>query len=227
MTAAYDPNDPEQNAFLAALARGESGGGSGSQWIGFGGVDLSKAVAGAFGFPQWGGSRTEAGPTHAAGIYQFQPGTWENIARRFNLDFRNTADQHAGAWYLAEETYRANTGGRSLNADLDAGEHRYLEDALANVWPSVTGNGANPGGLVQAMEIPLPGPFDLGRRAGQAIAGGASEVGGNIASFFTRGGLVLVGAVVVFVALWFILADNGVVQGPGQLAKAAANAATG
>lgn len=220
---AYNPNDPEQNAFLASLARGETGGGTGSQWVGYGGIDLSNAPTGPYGFPQWSGDRTKAGPTHAAGYYQFQPGTWEDVASRYNLDFRNPADQHAGAWYLAQETYQARAG-RSLDADLDAGQYSYIEGALVDVWPSVTGNGANPFGLVAGMgddwtsgDAPWP----------QSIIRGAGEAADSIGSFFTRGGLIIVGAVIVFVALWFLLADNGTVPSPQKVAGSAVRAITG
>lgn len=220
---AYNPNDPEQDAFLQALARGESGGGSGSLWVGFGGIDLSNANRDPYGFPVWGGSSTSAGPTHAAGTYQFQPGTWRDVASRYGLDFSRQSDQNAGAWYLAEETYYNRTG-RSLDADLDAGDFGRLESSLASIWPSVTGNGANPQGLVAAL---TGGGGQDGKTYGDT---GKTEVQerrslmDNVASFFSRGGLIIVGAVVVFVALWFILADTGVVPSPTQVAKSAASA---
>lgn len=48
--------------------------------IGFGGSDLSKAPADANGFPMWSGKQGPEGVSHAAGRYQFEPGTWAKYA---------------------------------------------------------------------------------------------------------------------------------------------------
>lgn len=214
---AYDPNNAVQQRFLASLARGETGGGSGSSFVGYGGIDLSHTETDQYGFPLWGG----VGNTHAAGTYQFQPGTWRDVASRFGLNFQNPQDQNAGAWYLAEETYSRSTG-HSLQADLAAGNVSQVQSALAAVWPSVNGNGANPQGLAASF---LNG-LGLGNSAG--ASGGATAGAGSqpsiidtVVNIFQRFGLVIIGAIIVLVALWVLLAERGVVPGPGTVAKTA------
>lgn len=209
---AYDPNNPTQGRFLAALARGESGGGTGSSWLGFGGIDLSNAPTDQYGFPLWSG----VGNTHAAGTFQFQPRTWADVASRYGLDFHSPADQSAGAWYLAEETYSHNTGGRSLEQDLQSGDTSRVQSALASVWPSVTGNGANPGGLVSAF---LKG-------GGSSSSGGSAAPGGGgimdaIVNIVQRFGLVIIGGIIVLVALWSLLSSQGLVPSPKEVASGA------
>ncbi len=202
---AYDPNDPEQARFLSALALGETGGGTGSAWIGYGGADLSGVARDQWGFPQWNG----VGNTHAAGTFQFQPATWRDVASRYGLNFENPLDQQAGAWYLAQETYLSKTG-RSLDSDLNTGNVGQLEEALANVWPSVTGNGAAPQGLERNF---LDG---VGQALGNLLSNGGlpgriGTTGGgfDIQNIFQRGGLIILGGVIVLVALWVVLANTG------------------
>src|SRR5579862_4690930 len=143
MSATYTGYDPTQNSFLAALAQGETGSaGLGALFEGTGGTDLSGSPTDAFGFPQWSGT----GTSHAAGIYQFQPSTWDALASQYGLNFSSAADQNAGAWDLAQQTYASKTGG-DLETDLQAGKFSQIQAALASTWPSVLGNGASPGGL--------------------------------------------------------------------------------
>lgn len=218
---AYNPNDPTQQSFLAALGLGESSG-SNAYHQGVGGVDLSGAPTDAYGFPQWGGF----GNSHAAGEFQFQPATWDRIAAEHGLNFQNPADQNAAAWYLAQDTYAQKTGG-SLADDLAAGKTGQVQNALADVWPSVTGNGASPG-LVDAIKNGLGNliaggnPTSADTSTGPAGGGGIS---GWLAKEFSRIGLGLVGVVILLIALWWLLSDAGVVPSAGDVAKTAAKAA--
>lgn len=201
----YNTGDPEQRRFLAALRAGEGGD---NYWIGFGGTDLRSKPRDRWGFPQWEGRRTAEGPTHAAGAYQFQPGTWRGIASRYNLDFSNPFDQDQGAWYNAQERYARETGGRSLDADLDAGMFEQIRRALSREWTSLRDNPSKFLNIVAngaASEV-APGPTDT--------SGTPSFWTSPIqaaSSYFVRGGLILVGAVILLVALWALLNNGSIV----------------
>lgn len=164
-SVAFDPNDPVQQAFLSALALGETGNSSYAATEGVGGTDLAGDTStDSAGFPLWSGE----GDSHAAGIFQFEPATWDSIAQQYGLNFANTSDQEAGAWYLAQQTYSADTG-RSLYSDLSSDNYSFLDTALAKVWPSVAGNAAAPQGLAATLaggggaSLPFPEPHPLRR----------------------------------------------------------------
>jgi hypothetical protein len=53
--------------------------------VGYGGADLSNAPLDQYGFPQWPGKMGPAGMSHAAGAYQFQPGTWRPYAEKLGI----------------------------------------------------------------------------------------------------------------------------------------------
>jgi muramidase (phage lysozyme) len=214
---AYDPNNATQTSFLSALALGETGNAANAYSMGYGGVDLSSAELGTNGFPQWGGS----GNTHAAGAFQFQPSTWASIASQFNLNFSNPEDQNAGAWYLAQQTYSAKTGG-NLSDALSSGDYSGIQSALGGIWPSVNGNAASPTGLSGA----------LSSGAGASIAGAASAATGGASSaspfsivdtienWFERFGLIIIGTLIIGAALWALLSNAGYVASPKKLMKA-------
>jgi len=95
---------------------------------------------GHFGFPQWSGRPGPAGISHAAGKYQFQPGTWKLAATEYVAagnpvpDFRNDADQEAVGRFWAQRTYRKNTG-RDLVDDASKDSVDY--SALSGEWSSL------------------------------------------------------------------------------------------
>lgn len=221
-TVAYNAYDPLQQSFLAALGLGESSG-PGAYTQGTGGTDLSSAPTDQYGFPQWGGF----GNSHAAGEFQFQPATWDAVAAAHGLNFQNPADQNAGAWYEAQQVYTAKTGG-SLSDDLAAGKLTQIQDALAGTWPSVTGNGATPG-LAAAIQGGLAAPIAGGNPTSADTSSGSSSSGGGLVGWlsnqFSRIGLGLVGVVILLIALWWLLADAGVVPSAGQVAKTAVKVA--
>jgi hypothetical protein len=217
---AYNPSDQAQQSFLSALALGETGGASNAATLGYGGTDLSGATGDQFGFPSW----TGLGNSHAAGIYQFQPATWDNLAKNYNLNFSNPQDQSAGAWILAQQTYAAKTGG-SLSDALAAGNYSSVQDALHSIWPSVSGNGSAPQGLAANLAAGV-GAAIPGAAGAEAIAGGSGSssaplgIIGAIDNWFVRFGLVAVGGIVVIAALWALLSNAGYIPSAKQVAKA-------
>lgn len=214
----YNSSDPIQQNFLSSLALGESSGGN-ATFQGTGGADLSGMSVDQYGFPQWAG----VGNSHAAGIFQFQPGTFDAIASKFNLNFSNPADQEAAAWNLAQTTYSANTGGADLETDLAAGKFSNVQTALASIWPSVTGNGAAPQGLAHDLANGIGADLSgAGGTSSTADASAPTSLWGNIENFFVRFGLIILGGIIVIVALWQLLANQGIVPSPADTAKGAA-----
>lgn len=220
---AYDPNDPTQAAFLSSLALGETGGASNAYSLGTGGVDLTSQPTDAFGFPLWQGS----GNSHAAGAFQFQPATWDSLAQQFNLDFSNPGDQNAGAWIEAQQTYTAKTGG-SLEDALKAGNFGAVQTSLASIWPSVTGNAATPQGIAHDLANGIGATLPASSGGVTSTPAPSFDIMHPIASseaiaqnLFVRGGLIIVGAVIVLVALWFLLSSKGIVPSPADVGHAA------
>lgn len=226
---AYNPNDPHQTTFLAALALGESSGGPGSLYQGTGGANLANAPRNSTGFPEWGGF----GNSHAAGTFQFQPGTWAPYAKEYGLNFANPQDQNAAAWYLAQDTYAQKTGG-SLSDALAKGDYSSVQNALVKVWPSVTGNGASPG-LAKALNegkgvdtMSGGGSFLsedtslMGRFTG--FMGSLNPMSG-VSDVFVRIAIIAVGGAILLIALWYLLSDAGVVPSPTDTAKTVSKAA--
>lgn len=231
MPTAYDPYNPTQARFLSALAMGESPGGAAGLYVGTGGADLTNAPVDEHGFPQWAGY----GNSHAAGWFQFQPGTWAPYAEKYNLNFKNPNDQKAGAWYLAQDTYKAQTG-EELNAALARGDYGSIQGALRDVWPSVTGNGANPYGLSTALEKGQGVDVDTRGNLSQDTSGGGiggffsdpmgSLIGGAMGGSFVRLALIIVGGILLVVALWQLLSQVSEVPSPGDAVQSAVKVGT-
>lgn len=223
---AYDPNNAEQQSFLQSLALGETGNAADASVEGVGGTNLSTDTStDEYGFPQWTGD----GNSHAAGTYQFEPGTWDQVASTYDLNFSNPSDQSAGAWYYAEQTYAAKTGG-SLSDALSSGNYSSIQSALSGVWPSVTGNQAAPQGLAADLAsgtgatgatatTSASGSTPAGTSASGTSAAASTSLWSNIATYFQRFGLIIIGGIIIIAALWALLADKGVVPGPTKLAK--------
>lgn len=224
---AYNPDDPLQTAFLTALAQGETGGSSYAATEGVGGSNLAGDATDQYGFPQW----TGLGNSHAAGIFQFQPGTWDSIASEYDLNFQNPSDQSEGAWYEAEQA------DPNLESQLQSGDYSAIQSALQSIWPSVTGNQAAPQGLAASLSQAISaeasgtaGTTTGGTTATSGTTGGttvtpspaAAASSGGLFSWigdqFARGGLIIVGTVVILVALWMLLSNQGVVPGPKKVA---------
>jgi hypothetical protein len=89
---------------LAPIVRRESGG---NPWVGYTSkgeplVDLSGRPLDDTGLPQWEGRMGPKGISHAAGLFQFQPGTWRPIARELGVKDFSVESQ----WKVARELYR-------------------------------------------------------------------------------------------------------------------------
>lgn len=216
---AYNPDDPLQAGFLVALSHGETGGADNPYSLGVGGSDLSAAATDAYGFPQWAGQ----GNSHAAGAYQFQPSTWDSIAQEFDLNFQNPNDQNKGAWYLAQQA------DPTLENDLQAGNYSKIQSALKSIWPSVTGNAAAPqglaanlGGAVSTGENLAANQTTANNESGakSSSSGVVSSLVSTVTTPFVRLALIIVGAVIIFVALWMLLSNQGIVPSPKQASKA-------
>lgn len=80
----------------------------------------------------------------AAGKYQFLGSTWDDIAERYDIPDFTPDSQDQGAWALASEEYKRDTG-RSLEADLAAGDLSRVAPSLRNQWTSL------PGGIEQGI----------------------------------------------------------------------------
>lgn len=119
-----------RRAFLDALAVGESGG---DYTILYGGGHFSGFAK----FPQWAGKQGPAGPSHAAGRYQFEPATWYEQQEKLGLLDFSPASQDAAAWDLACSVYLRRVG-RSLPADLAADHLELVATALRKTWTSLS-----------------------------------------------------------------------------------------
>lgn len=133
MTVPYSSTDPLIQALLNAISGGESGGpvSGNNLFLGYGGANLTGSQTNSFGFPIWAGVQTAYGPTHAAGIFQFEPGTFNNIAAQYGLNFNSVSGQSAAAWYNAQQ---ADPG---LYQQLQSGNIGAIQSALTGQWPSV------------------------------------------------------------------------------------------
>lgn len=197
---AYNPSDAEQREFLAALRAGESGG---NYSVGWGNTDLSRAPADQYGFPIWSGKHGPAGNSRAAGAYQFQPGTWRAVAAKYGLNFRNKADQDAGAWYNAQQVYERKTG-RSLDTDLDAGRFETVRQALSNEWTSLRDN---PRQFLSILGDGVTAEASPGATGTPSFFSSPIQA---VSTYFVRGGMILVGALILLVALWALLSKADV-----------------
>ncbi len=119
----------------------------------------------------WQGGYGPAGPTHAAGLPQFQPGTWHGEAQKLGLTDFGPVNQVKGGLDLAETVYRNQTGG-DLLTDFKAGKLDQINSALHSTWTSlgsgqVAGPGRGPAGPDQMVGPGTGRPGLEGGAAGQ------------------------------------------------------------
>ena len=127
---------PEMQAFLRTTAEGESGGSydvmNGGEKFDTNGPHPNR--------------RGEGGKSTAAGKYQFIYETWMRMAAKTGRYTMTPENQEINAAVLAAEDYARNTGGRSLQADLEAARtdplmRERIAHGLNKTWSS------NPGGV--------------------------------------------------------------------------------
>lgn len=77
----------------------------------------------------------------AAGLFQFEPETWQRAAQLAGVDPKNMSqpNQERAAWALAQDDYAKNTNGRSLMFDLNRGNYAQVAAGLKSTWPSING----------------------------------------------------------------------------------------
>jgi len=136
--AAFKTNDPvatdlgpQQKALLNAIAGGESGGKYNVRYTPRGGAlfDLNGQHPGI-------AEAGPAGPSTAAGRYQFTKSTWDRLG---GGDF-SPENQDRKALQLAQMDYKARTG-RDLNSDLNTeGFSPRIQKALAPTWAALNGS---------------------------------------------------------------------------------------
>ena len=204
---AYNPSDPEQRELLAAIKGVESG----KYWEGTGGADLSGYARNQYGFPIWSG----VGNSHAAGAYQFQPGTWKIVAEQYGLNFANPADQDAGAWYNAQRVYSARTG-RSLDDDLNAGLWDSVKTGLQGEWQGIL---TNPGKFLSILSDGVASEVSPGVTTSTGTPSFITSPIQAASAYFVRGGMILVGGLILGVALWALLSKADVLPNVVSMGK--------
>lgn len=123
--------EPEARAFLNTIAGGESGGRYNVRYTPGGGTnfELNGQHPGIF-------EAGPAGPSSAAGRYQFTRTTWNRMG---GGDF-GPENQDRRAWQLAQQDYRTNTG-RDLLGDLrSGGVTRDMLSSLRGTWAAFGSN---------------------------------------------------------------------------------------
>jgi lysozyme len=123
----------EAQACLAALSEGE--GATSFRSLYGGGIWEGSMAA----FPDWPGAIGPSGqPTHAAGAWQDQPGTYADVAKITGITSFEPVAQITNNWALAQHDYHARSK-RDLLADLQAGLINLVESQLVGTWPGGAG----------------------------------------------------------------------------------------
>ena len=144
----------------------------GNYTVGYGGTDLSHAPLDSTGFPQWAGVNGPAGPTHAAGAYQFEPTTWQRYAVPLGIhDFSPASqDRVAEAAFVAEgyAPWAASFGARRGIAAASSG-------AAPNVMAPLTQE-QQPAALTTPI-APAPGVGDIATMQSQLATNYTAALG--------------------------------------------------
>lgn len=230
----FDPTDKVQAGFLGGLqaSEGTLNSGEGAYTETFGGGSSAGLATDQYGFPDFSAS-FGGSSTSASGAYQFQRGTWDQVASANGLNFANPNDQDAGAWILAQQNYSAATGGGSLYSALQNGQTSQVASALSPTWTSLV----NPSAFTSAFNSVVggasgaSGSSDASGSSGGSSGGimswlgnatGISSLVADVENWVERGFLVIAAVVIIGLALWSILGRTGAIPGPGETAKAAA-----
>jgi muramidase (phage lysozyme) len=130
---------PEARALLDTIASRES---QGRYDVMYGNSESNPRLITDFSHHPNQGAPITSGPNRgltstAAGRYQFINGTWTDIANRHNLRDFSPESQDMGAWFLAQEEYRRDTG-RDLQRDLaDPSRRGAITESLRDQWTSL------------------------------------------------------------------------------------------
>lgn len=157
-----------------------------------------------------------------------------DVASAHGLNLSSTSDESAAIWYTAQQDYITNTG-QSLETTLQQNNYAAVQSGLAQDLPTVSGSSGAPQGLAASLAssigtailntIDPTGMGSAGLNTMTGIIEDTSTLGGAIENWLTRGGLILIGAVILVVALWLLLSNNGILPSPSDTARAAVAAA--
>lgn len=101
-------------------------------------------------FPQWAGRKGPTGlPTHAAGRYQFEPGTWARAAKALGLKDFSPESQDKAALWLAQQTYKGN-----LLTDLASNNPKAIAHITAVLSSQWAGLKTHPNALAANLGAP-------------------------------------------------------------------------
>lgn len=81
------------------------------------------------------GMRTVAGPSTAAGRYQFTYSTWKGLQRKYPGQFKDfmPVTQDRAAWRYAQDVFKERTG-QDLTQALRSGNIKTVQKTLRNIW---------------------------------------------------------------------------------------------
>lgn len=165
---------PTAQKFLRALSPSESSG-----------ANIRYVPPGSGRSPTFDTSQGHPGQG-AAGLFQFEPATWQRAAQLAGVDPGNMsqANQERGAWALAQDDYAKNSGGRSLQFDLNRGNYAQVAQGLNTTWPSITGGSQSEHNKVGQTFVPRLAAImgQQGAGTGAVGAGGPAAAGGGAAS---------------------------------------------
>jgi muramidase (phage lysozyme) len=117
------------------------------------------------------GITTAQGPSTAAGKYQITGTTWRELQQRYpDLTDFSPVNQDKAAWYLAQESYKANTG-RDLEQDLSSGDPAVIGNvgrALSGTWSSLEG-GVHQGSRAGQFASMFASASDTAGKYGQPV----------------------------------------------------------
>ena len=187
---------PYEQALLNAIASKESGGRYNVRYTPQGGATFE-------GYDSHPGiyERGPAGPSSAAGRYQFVKSTWDSLPAEAKGDGKFTPEnQDRAALWLARRDYASRGGG---NLDDVLQQQGLTPSVLKTLAPTWAAFGGRPDGIIQAYNDTLGGKVPSttdGAGSGAGATSGSDSVSGDVtkpsltSSFLTGGPGALFGA---------------------------------